>query len=94
MHPWPGAWCMLPDKTREKRLKVHKARALHLAECAQVGVTAKMDPGQILRLKNRMILRCGSTALELLKIQPEGKKPMEINSFLAGAHLPEQLVLF
>ena len=97
MHPWPSAWCMMPDKHKSKRLKILAARALDDADLASLKISSEhLDapiPGQLIPLKNRLLIRCQTGLLELLKIQPEGKKPMEIKAFLSGARLSAQIIL-
>lgn len=93
MQPWPSAWCLLPNKQKSKRLKVLKVRALKDQECAQQEILLPDQNGQVLQLKHRLLVRCDEGLLDLLRVQPEGRKAMKINDFLSGAHLPEHLVL-
>lgn len=72
MNPWPGAWLTLPDG---KKLKVHRTRL------AGGGGT----PGCLLDEK-KLILACGTGALELIVVQPEGKRSMSGEDFLRGLH--------
>ncbi|HYA23090.1 MAG TPA: methionyl-tRNA formyltransferase [Terriglobales bacterium] len=69
--PWPGAFTSF----RSKNLNVWEAR---LAE-AQTG------PGELVVENNRLIVGCGqSSALELLVVQPEGRKRMSARDFIQG----------
>jgi methionyl-tRNA formyltransferase len=71
--PWPGAFTSLAGKG----LKVHRARAAAAAMDAPPG-TAR-PAGDALRVA------CGgATALDLLEVQPEGRKRMEARDFLNG----------
>lgn len=72
---WPGTWCMLPNG---KRLKVLAARAGGATEHAS-GIVAPQPDGM-------PATACGDrTLLHLLRVQPEGKAPMDGSEFLRGA---------
>jgi methionyl-tRNA formyltransferase len=69
--PWPGAFTTF----RAKTLNIWQAKPMphDLAE------------GQILVENNRLIVGCGkATSLELLEVQPEGKKRMSAHDFIPG----------
>jgi methionyl-tRNA formyltransferase len=77
--PWPGAFTILKGKT----LQVHRAQPLHHA--------AKLAPGEIAVEGTRLLAGCGrdkdkdaDTALELIEIQPEGKRRMTAHEFING----------
>jgi methionyl-tRNA formyltransferase len=70
--PWPGAWTTF----RGKQLIVTVARPVDDKISAPVG---EMIAGE------RLLVVCGgSTVLELLEVQPEGKKRMPAGAFIAG----------
>ena len=71
--PWPGAH----TRFRRKNLKIiaaHPAEdALHLA------------PGELKVIAERLFAGCGGgTAVELVKVQPEGKKIISAREFIIG----------
>jgi methionyl-tRNA formyltransferase len=73
--PWPGAY----TRFRGKNLKIVEARV------AEGGV--QLAPGELHPSGNSVYLGCGgATALELLQVQPEGKKAMPARDFLSGYH--------
>jgi methionyl-tRNA formyltransferase len=75
--PWPGAW----TTARGAVLKIHEARP----------VAAKGLPGEVL---DGAIVACGTdTGLQLVEVQPEGKKRMPAAAWLAGARLPANFLL-
>ena len=75
-YPWPAAYTGLSGK----RLKVLKTR---------VAPSAPGEPGGILEAGDRLIVSCGGgTALELLEVQLEGKKPMQAAELLRGRPIP------
>ncbi|UWZ86708.1 methionyl-tRNA formyltransferase [Occallatibacter riparius] len=75
--PWPGAFTALDGK----KLIVHR---LSVAESAG-GSATDFAPGTVAVDDQRMLVACAqSTWLELLEVQPEGKKPMAAAEFLRG----------
>ena len=73
LSPWPVAYTGLDGAT----LKVHRAR---VAE----GFSGK--PGELLD-ERRMVIGCGSGAIELLEVQLQGGRRMDAQSFLNGRKL-------
>lgn len=72
--PWPGAFTLF----RGKNLNVSTARV----------VEKKIVPGEIEVSKDHLLVGCGqNTSLELLEVQPEGKKRMAIQDFVNGYRL-------
>lgn len=74
--PWPGAWTHL----RGQRFNIWKCRA--------VEVETPATGGALFTHGRRLYVSCGGgSALELIEVQPEGKKPMEAAAFLNGFRL-------
>ncbi len=69
--PWPGTYCM----AGEKRLKVLQATP-------EAGIGPK---GTVLDRVGR--IACGQGILKLLKVQPDGGKPMDIAAAMNGGYL-------
>ena len=72
--PWPGAYTTVGGK----RLKIHRARVVN--RCGETGKTVSSDG---------LIVACGHGAVELLEVQPEGKRRMTAADFARGARLKE-----
>ena len=71
--PWPGAYTQF----RGKNLKIISAR---VAENAP-----PLDGGSLRMSGDKLLAGCGEgTALELLQVQPEGKKAMSARDFISG----------
>jgi methionyl-tRNA formyltransferase len=71
MSPWPGAYTVLDNKI------------VKLIETAVVDGSS--EPGRLLEKdRNTLFAGTGSGLLQLLTIQPEGKKPMSAAEFLRG----------
>jgi methionyl-tRNA formyltransferase len=73
--PWPGAWTLY----RGQRLNIWRCRP---------ATGLPLTPGQLCRAGKRLFAACGEgTLLELLELQPEGRKRMSAEAFLNGVHL-------
>lgn len=76
LQPWPCAYTRINGKS----VKIYEAR-----------VTGREDdcaPGEIVNVTRKSFaVACGRDALEIRRLQPEGKKPMEAAAFLAGNRL-------
>ena len=71
--PWPGAFTTF----RGKQLQVWQAKP----------AAAALPPGEIKVEGERLLVGCRqNTALELLEVQPEGKKRMAARDFVHGYH--------
>ncbi len=71
--PWPGAYA----RFRGKNLK--------LAEVRAVSPLSDLPPAELHPQGERLLVNCGGgTALELLQLQPEGKKAMTAREFING----------
>jgi len=79
--PWPGAFTMFKGKV----LQVHRAQPLQHA--------VKMTPGEIAVEGTHLFVGCGKNeakakgtdaALELIEVQPEGKRRMSAQEFING----------
>jgi methionyl-tRNA formyltransferase len=72
--PWPGAW----TRFRGKSLNVTQARALPQGSDILDGATLKIEC-------DHLYVGCGeNTTLELLEVQPEGKRRMSVKDFING----------
>jgi methionyl-tRNA formyltransferase len=75
--PWPGAFTSF----RSKQLGIARARALAPGEDL-------VPPGRIRILDKRLLAGCGQdTSLELLEVQPEGKRSISAVEFINGYRL-------
>jgi methionyl-tRNA formyltransferase len=85
--PWPGAFSTLDGK----KLIAHR---LQIVAAASFSAPANAHPGQLHSLQQRLFVACAAgTWLEIIELQPEGKKRMAAGDYLrgsalsAGAHL-------
>jgi len=72
MNPWPSAF----TRFRGRLLKIHRTKVL---EGDPGG-----PPGTITIKEKRLCVVCGTGAVELLELQPEGKRRMSGLDFLNG----------
>ncbi|XOQ44052.1 MAG: Methionyl-tRNA formyltransferase [Clostridium sp.] len=79
LSPWPSACTVYQGK----KLKIHRTR---------LAGTAAGIPGQILAGKEFKVVCGDGTALELLEVQPEGRKKMKGSDFLRG-HPADGIIL-
>jgi methionyl-tRNA formyltransferase len=73
--PAPGAWTLF----RGERLKVIQA--------VSVPDRADLAPGELSAAKNHVYVGTGSHAVELLWVQPQGKKPMRAADWARGVRI-------
>ncbi len=69
LKPWPVATAIINNK----KIKIHKARISPLSG----------EPGEVVSL-NPFTVACGENSVEILELQPEGKKVMDSKAYLAG----------
>ncbi|MGN0707363.1 MAG: methionyl-tRNA formyltransferase [Faecalibacterium sp.] len=74
MEPWPSAWFVTAGG---KKVKVNSCR---------VAQSSGEAPGTVLALKP-LTVACAEGAVQLLRVVPEGKKPMDGSAFAAGLRL-------
>jgi methionyl-tRNA formyltransferase len=79
--PSPGAWTTF----RGRRLKVSRARVV------PGGAELGLEPGRLhVDGSGRLLAGAGDGAVELVAVQPEGKRPMAGAEFARGARLGER----
>ncbi len=71
LNSWPSASAVLNGK----RVKIHRTLITE----------GKGESGQVLSI-NPLVVACGEGALEIIEIQPEGKKKMNAQAFVNGLH--------
>ena len=81
--PKPGAWCQIKIGGQTKRMKILKSCVIP---------NRSGPPGEpLLYDKNSWVIACGQDSLQLLEIQLEGKKRLEIEVFLRGHPEPPSI---
>jgi methionyl-tRNA formyltransferase len=80
--PAPGAWTLF----RGERLKI---RSLTQRPQHPVPEAVRLGPGELLATKNSVWAGTGSHPVELLWVQPQGKKPMSAPDWARGVRVGE-----
>ena len=73
MNPWPGAF----TRARGRPVKVHAARVLDAMPAGRAGEVLLGD-------KACLVVACGEGCLELVTVQPEGKRAMRAHEWVSG----------
>lgn len=82
MQPWPKPYSTLQQPDRQPmRLLV-----LRVAPCSdESGFADDASPGTVVHVDSRtLVVRCRDRCLRLETLQPEGKRPMNVEAFLCG----------
>ena len=83
LYPYPKA----QTTVLKKSLKILKTKVCDKTHNQAIGSVISAD-------KNGLYIACGNnTVLKVLMLQPEGKKPMDTNSYLAGNIIEKNTVL-
>lgn len=78
MNPWPGAFATLQRPDGDLRVKFHLARSAE----------GEGEPGEILAADgDDLVIACGDGAIEVLEIQPAGKRALGPRDFNNGFQL-------
>lgn len=81
MQPWPGSFSQLiqPEKP-PLRMQILSVKLTEKAVSAH-----HQAPGTVIATSaNEITIRCGSGAVDLVTVQPDGKRPMPVSDFLRG----------
>jgi len=83
VQPWPGAY----SRVNGKILKIHRATAAE-------SVSGDFRPGEVVTAEgDKLVVAAGDGGIALLEVQLEGKKKMDVRSFLMGRAIREGDVL-
>lgn len=82
LDPWPSAFCFLG----EKRMRLFNPEVVHQEK--------ETEPGTVLYADKRgLLVSCGTNALLINEIQPEGKKRMSVEAFVCGQQIEPGTIL-
>lgn len=73
-YPWPGSAFRVTNKGGFSLIKITQARSAE----------GSGEPGHSIELGKRWIIACGSGAIEILKLIPEGSREMNAADYLRG----------
>ena len=87
LNPWPCAYTEIDGKN----VKIYKAKVIAMDDAYKTQAQGKVEqtltfaPGEIVEVaKKYFVIACGTDALQIQKLQPEGKKPMDTVAYLNG----------
>lgn len=85
LNPWPGVWT---ETKSSERLKILEARPVSMPYPDYIGLLCGEGEAAGTLLDKKGLTLCGGrTVLQIIKIQPAGKKPMDIASALNGGYV-------
>lgn len=79
LFPWPGAYCYKEGQL----IKIIRARKAE----------GKGDPGTVLHSQGKLVVATADGAVEILELQPAGKKKMPAQAYLAGNPIKAGMML-
>lgn len=74
--PWPGLWTVWNRNGDDLRI--------HILDLVPADFRADLPPGTVSRRGGRLFVDAADGTVELRRVQPEGKSPMDASAFLAG----------
>lgn len=74
LSPFPGAWLEIGEGKKAARVKVLSSKYIDNVDSLPAGTA----------LDDELTIACGSGAIQLLRLQKAGSKPMNANDFLRG----------
>jgi methionyl-tRNA formyltransferase len=77
MWPWPRAWTSVEEST----IQIHEARVVESRVFAA-------EPGVVISSRKQIVVACGTGALELLTVEPAGRRAMTASAYLNGLRRP------
>ena len=85
VRPWPRAYTFwLRREGGPMRLSIDRVTPLVPGEAALAADAVSTPPGTVLEATKRLVIATGNGALEIVELQPAGKKPMPTAEFLRG----------
>ena len=87
LSPYPAAWTTMVDnryKDTSTDLKIFETKLLDIQ-------LPNVEPGKSIIMRNRLFVGTGDRPLEIISLQPAGKKRMEADAFLRG-YSPEKFI--
>jgi methionyl-tRNA formyltransferase len=84
LSPWPSAFVLLSHGQPLKILRA-KARPGDLGSSAERGARPSPKPGRVVALAPELALETADGVLDVIELQPPGKKPMTAAEWLRGA---------
>ncbi|MGB8357600.1 MAG: methionyl-tRNA formyltransferase [Bacteroidales bacterium] len=87
LSPYPGAVTTIKSENKTLRLKLFQSRLNPEDNLVTATGTYQRSGVLVVREKSRLFITCGSGEIEILSLQPEGRKKMTSSEFLRGFDL-------
>lgn len=84
LSPYPAAWCVMIETTG----KPHDVKILSTSK-RNIPVDLKLNPGEARIVGRKLYAGTLDTPIEIVEIQPSGKRPMPSEAFTLGYHPAE-----
>lgn len=85
LSPYPAAWCEMEEsRNRGKHSDIKIFKTACCLPCEVAADVTGMQPGDVYIEKNRLFIKASDSLLEIIELQPAGKKRMEASAFLRG----------
>ncbi len=81
MNPWPGAWTRISAGSASLRVRIARATLISVASAGNPGSGRTLEAGA----QTSIAVECGTGALAITHLQPEGKRAVSVAEFLRGA---------
>ncbi len=91
LSPYPCAWTEFHDAANPESPVLYNAKILE-SRVVNDKITGR-EPGNVIESDRCLVVACGEGCVEILRLQPAGKKPMTASEFLRGARLPGSTVV-
>lgn len=91
LSPYPCAWTELRNATDPHTI-LYNVKVLE-TKLIPESSAEDLTPGMIINNGRSLTAACGDGLIEIIRLQPAGKKPMTASEFLRGARLPESTIL-
>lgn len=78
LSPYPAAWTEMDDNGEVSKFKIFETKIVNEPSTC---------PGKVEIKNGRLFVHCATGKVEILQLQPDGKKRMAAADFLRGAHL-------
>ena len=77
MWPWPRAWTTIHGWP----VQIHSARVVSKDDAGH-------DPGDVVSARRQLVVACAQDALEILTVEPAGRRTMAATAYLNGVRSP------
>ena len=86
LSPYPAAYAIMTDENgKETDVKIFQSKISSNTDFTE-DAGKKIEPGDVVIYKKQLYIGCSDGLIEILELQPAGKKRMSAEAFLLGYH--------